>query len=165
MYLRPLLPQDRDSLAALIERIATFTAEEKTVARELIDDAVANFGHSHYRVIVAFADAEAETETVAGYICYGPTPMTKHTFDLYWIVADPDRRQAGVGRQLLAAMEETLRQQGGRVVRVETSSQETYGGVLRFYERTNFVLAGRIPQFYHDNDDLLIFYKLLEPAG
>jgi ribosomal protein S18 acetylase RimI-like enzyme len=158
-----LLPQDRDSLAALIDRVENFTAAEKTVARELIDEAVAEFGHSHYRVIVAFDDPAAEKEDAVGYICFGQTPMTKHTFDLYWIVSDPTRRRGGVGRQLLDAMEETLRRQGGRVIRVETSTQDTYGGTIRFYEKTGFELAGRIPEFYHEHDDLLIFYKLLTP--
>jgi ribosomal protein S18 acetylase RimI-like enzyme len=89
--------------------------------------------------------------------------MTAHTFDLYWIVADPSRRRAGVGAALLGAMEQTMRRDGGKIIRVETSSQETYGGVKRFYDREGFLLGGRIPRFYHDADDLLIFYKTVGP--
>ena len=44
---------------------------------------------------------------------------------------------------------------------VETSSQETYGGTIQFYERTGYALAGRIEDYYRLGDDKLIFAKKL----
>jgi len=32
---------------------------------------------------------------LGGYICYGPTPMTDGTYDLYWIASDPRVRGQG----------------------------------------------------------------------
>jgi hypothetical protein len=44
---------------------------------------------------------------------------------------------------------------------VETSSQETYGGTIQFYERTGYELVGKIKDYYKSGDDKLIFAKRL----
>jgi hypothetical protein len=44
---------------------------------------------------------------------------------------------------------------------IETSSQETYGGTIQFYERTGYELVGKIPEYYKVGDDKLIFAKRL----
>jgi len=130
------------------------------IALELIDEAVQKKDQSSYKIIVAL-EPEGEEERILGYICFGKTPMTEHTYDLYWIAVDPERRGRGVGNQLLKAMEESLRHNGGRTIRVETSSRETYDGTLEFYTNTGFIMVGRIPKFYQENDDLIILCKTL----
>jgi len=44
---------------------------------------------------------------------------------------------------------------------IETSSQETYGGTIQFYERTGYELVGKIKEYYKPGDDKLIFAKRL----
>ncbi len=44
---------------------------------------------------------------------------------------------------------------------IETSSQETYGGTIQFYERSGYELVGKIPEYYKPGDDKLIFAKRL----
>ena len=46
---------------------------------------------------------------LVGWICWGPTPCTIGTFDLYWIVVDPAWQGRGVGSALVAEMEGQLR--------------------------------------------------------
>ena len=132
------------------------------MALELIDESIRRPQDSGYRCIVVIETA-GETEIPVGYICFGQTPMTRHTCDLYWIVVDPDRRDKGYGKTLLRAMEESMLAVGGRNIRVETSSKETYTGTIRFYHNEGFTQAGTLPGFYGDGDDLLIFYKQLAP--
>ena len=127
-----------------------------------MDAAVANLAGNDYEVLVAELDEGAETILV-GYVCFGPTPMTRHTWDLYWIVSDPARRTARAGSALLDALVALLGQRGGRVLRIETSSTEVYGSAQRFYARNNVIEAGRIPDFYEDGDALLVLYKVIEP--
>src|SRR5678816_1605623 len=78
--LRPLSPSERGDLVALIEGDALFTPEEKSVAVELVDDALADPG-GEYHVLLAHSGAQ-----LLGYVCYGTTPMTDGTWDLFWIV-------------------------------------------------------------------------------
>ena len=90
---RPATLSDRPELGELLARIENFTPEEVTCACELIDLGIA--GSPDYVVQVASSD-----ERVVGYICYGPTPMTEGTYDLYWIASDPQARGKGVGAAL-----------------------------------------------------------------
>jgi GNAT superfamily N-acetyltransferase len=89
------------------------------------------------------------------YACFGRTPMTDATYDLYWLVTAAERRGQGLGAALLADVERELRSRSGRTIRVETSSLEGQGGALRFYLRVGYQEVGRIPDFYRPGDDLI----------
>jgi ribosomal protein S18 acetylase RimI-like enzyme len=103
----------------------------------------------------------AERERLLGYICFGPTPMTDGTFDLYCIATDPGARGQGVGSALIRAMEDELKGRGGRIVRVETSAQEAYGPTRGFYQANHYEEEARFRDFYKPGDDLVILAKRL----
>jgi len=153
--IRPLSARDRAPLQQLLTKDELFTREEVSVALELIDAALAEPG-GEYRVLCADLDGK-----LAGYICYGPTPMTEGTWDLYWIATHPDARGLGVARALAAHMEQQLRGLGARQVRVETSALDGYGAARAFYERLHYPVAAVLPDFYKPGDDLLVMLKRL----
>ncbi len=95
------------------------------------------------------------------YACFGFTPMTEATYDLYWLVTDAGRRGQGLGALLLATVEDDLRARGARTVRVETSSLEGEGGARRFYVRSGYAEVGLIADFYRPGDDLVTLAKRL----
>jgi ribosomal protein S18 acetylase RimI-like enzyme len=66
-----------------------------------------------------------------------------------------------VGKRLMKFAEEEIARRGGRMLLVETSSQETYGGTIQFYEKTGYELVGKIKEYYKPGDDKLIFMKKL----
>jgi ribosomal protein S18 acetylase RimI-like enzyme len=80
---------------------------------------------------------------------------------LYWIAVDPTRQGRGIGRALYAAFVAELAPAGRAQIRIETSSQESYGKTGGFYERLGFSVDGRLRDFYAPGDDLLIFYRRL----
>lgn len=100
-------------------------------------------------------------ESLAGYVCYGPTPMTDGSWDLYWIVTHPDARGLGVATALVRRMEAELRALGARRIRVETSRLDGYGAARAFYERLGYPLVAVLPDFYRPGDDLLVMLKRL----
>lgn len=128
-------------------------------ALELVEAAcgAAPAEHPDYRVLVA----DPGGEELAGYVCYGPTPMTAATWDLYWIASSPAFRGKGAGHLLLLAMEEAVRGRGGTNVRIETSSQGEYAATRSFYERHRYPEASRLRDFYKPGDDLVTLYKRL----
>ena len=155
MDIRPLEGKDRESLASLIRRIETFSPEEVEVAIELVDLALQP-NNRDYRILVADRDG-----TLVGYICYGPTPMTEGTYDLYWIASDPTVRGQGVGASLISGMEADLRRQKARLIRVETSATEAYGPTRGFYASMKYTEEARIRDFYKVGDDLIMLSKRL----
>ena len=150
---RPLTHADRAPLGALLARIPQFSPDEVEVALELIDASLHDPVTSGYACLVAHDGA------VVGYICFGPTPMTESTWDLYWIAVAPERQGQGIGRALYDGFVAHIRAQGGRHIRIETSSKESYAATGGFYERLGFSVDGRLRDFYADGDDLLIFYR------
>ena len=159
MQTRPLTPADRAPLAALLGRIPQFKPGEVEVALELIDASLHDAAASGYTCLVA------HDEGVVGYICFGPTPMTESTWDLYWIAVAPSLQGRGIGRALYEAFVAHMRGRGGRHIRIETSSKESYAATGGFYERLGFSVDGRLRDFYAAGDDLLIFYKEFPASG
>jgi len=136
-----------------------FSQVEIATAMELVDEALKSGEESGY--IFAVLESTTPDKKVRGYACYGPVPLTESAYDLYWIVVDPVSQGTGLGRRLLQYVEQDIRNRGGSMVLIETSSQESYGATVRFYERSGYDLAARIRNFYKIGDDKLVFQKEL----
>src|SRR3954471_11582694 len=162
--IRPLVAADRSGVFRILENAGNFTPEEVGTALELIDEWLELGEHSGYLTYVLESQAEGDSEVLA-YVCFGPTPLTESTYDLYWIAVDKSKHRGGVGKRLLKFAEEEIVRRGGQMLLVETSSQETYGGTIQFYEKTGYELVGKIKEYYKPGDDKLIFMKkLVAPA-
>jgi ribosomal protein S18 acetylase RimI-like enzyme len=161
--IRPLVAADRSGVFRILENAGNFTPAEVAIALELIDEWLELGEHSGYLTYVLEA-RDSDKAEVLGYVCFGPTPLTESTFDLYWIAVDKSKHRGGVGKRLLKFSEEEVVRRGGRMLLIETSSQETYGGTIQFYERTGYELVGKIPEYYKPGDDKLIFAKRLAPS-
>ena len=156
--IRPLVAADRSGVFRILESAGNFTPEEVATALELIDEWLDLGEHSGYLTYVLEAEGE-ESKEVLGYVSFGPTPLTESTYDLYWIAVDKSKHRGGVGKKLMKFTEEETLRRGGRMLLIETSSQETYGGTIQFYERSGYELVGKIPEYYKPGDDKLIFAK------
>lgn len=157
MQIRPIAPGDRARILEIVTATGNFTPAEIAIAMEVVDEALADPAapRGDYRAYVV----EDGAGRVAGYECHGPTPLTDGTYDLYWIAVDPACQGSGYGRALLGFAESDVRSTGGRLLLIETSSQESYGDTIRFYERSGYPLEARIKGFYRRGDDKLIFAK------
>jgi ribosomal protein S18 acetylase RimI-like enzyme len=162
--IRPMVAADRGGVFRILETAGNFTPEEVATALELIDEWLELGEHSGYLTFVLEAQGEDSAE-VLGYVCFGPTPLTKSTYDMYWIAVDKSKHRGGVGKRLMKFAEEEILRRGGGMLLIETSSQETYGGTIQFYERTGYELVGKIPEYYKPGDDKLIFAKRLAVPG
>jgi ribosomal protein S18 acetylase RimI-like enzyme len=88
--------------------------------------------------------------------------MASRRFDMYWIGVHRDAHRLGIGSRLLLAAEESMRAAGGEYIYVETSSRPLYEPTRRFYEKHAYQLVARIPFFYADDDDRLVYLKNLK---
>ena len=102
---------------------------------------------------------ERDGARVLGFACYGPRDLTSGVYDLYWIAVDSRTHRNGVGRRLLSATEEAVRQAGGRMLIAETSGTAQYEPTRSFYFGTGYAAEAIIKDFYSEGDDLFIFIK------
>lgn len=127
------------------------------VALELFDDAMA--GGPDYEFVGAF-----EGDTLIGYACFGATPATDNTFDLYWIAVHPAAQRSGGGGVLMAEVERRLERRRARLLVVETSSRDDYAPTRRFYEKRGYEVAAQLRDFYNRGDDRVVLTKYLTAA-
>lgn len=154
--IRPMVRKDKSTIMDILRTLPEFTPEEVVVAEELIDAYLETSSISGYLVLVAEVDA-----VVTGYVCYGPTPLTRGTWDVYWIAVDPGGQGQGVGRALMAFTEARIKESQGRLVLVETSGRPDYAKTRRFYNSIEYREAARVLDFYAPGDDKLILEKRL----
>jgi ribosomal protein S18 acetylase RimI-like enzyme len=139
-----------------------FRNDEVLVALELFDASL-GVDTGVRDVDYAFVGAADADDRLIGFACYGPTPDTDRTYDLYWIAVDAACHSAGIGTTLLAEAEKRLRREAARLVVVETSSRPDYEGTRGFYLRRGYVEAARVADYYGPSDGRVIFTKRLQP--
>jgi ribosomal protein S18 acetylase RimI-like enzyme len=148
---------DGAQIHAINVAITIFSKEEVETVDELWNDYLLQGSErSGYFFIV-----DRDGASICGYACYGPRALTSKTFDLYWIAVDPRIQHGGVGRRMLASVEDAIRKLGGRLLFVETSGLPEYEPTRLFYLATGYKLEATIKDFYKDGDDLVIFTKHL----
>jgi ribosomal protein S18 acetylase RimI-like enzyme len=157
MDIRPLVLKDRTRLHSILIDSRAFTSEEIDVAMELIDIVLEDQNQEDYK-IACMVDGH---DQAIGYICYGRTPMTQGTFDLYWIVVDPSFQGKGAGSKLLDFFEKEVRKMKGRLILADTSSVPEYEKTQKFYLRKGFQEVSRISDYYWPGNDRITFCKRL----
>ena len=173
IFLGDMTPKDRPRVQAILEATHVFRGEEIDVAIELFDcvfgspigadaaltaNAVNPPANSDYFFLGAFTPEEE----LAGFACYGPTPGTDRTYDLYWIAVDPAVQGSGSGTIILNEVERRLKGLNARMLIVETSSRSDYGNTRGFYIQRGYVEAARARDFYAPADDRITYTKRLQ---
>ena len=151
-----------------------FRTDEIEVALELFDETFsktndgpvranrdeARSGDGSYRFLGAVQrDPSKRTEELAGFVCWGPTPGTDRTWDLYWIAVDPAVHGRGAGSMLMAEVERRIQKESARLLVVETSSREDYEPTRRFYLGRGYEEAARLGSFYAPDDERVVYVK------
>ncbi|MCX6357891.1 MAG: N-acetyltransferase [Candidatus Aureabacteria bacterium] len=157
--IRRLEARDRAAVEGMLHRASEFRPDEVACAMELVDDTIRR-GHRESDYVALCA--ELPGTGVVGFLCYGKTPLTQATYDLYWIVTDIAHRGRGVGKQLLCHLEDILRERGTALLVAETSSLPAYAQARGFYQRKGFREESRIRDFYAPGDDRVIYCKRFE---
>lgn len=152
--MRNLERRDLPELERILVATGAFNSAEVDCALELLNLVLDDPAQKDYLVAVA-----EDGGKVAGYILYGPVPLTAGNFDIYWIATDPEAQGKGLGRRLMAFAEADARQRGARMVCLETSSQGGYERTRRFYDRAGYIQESCIRDFYKPGDDRLTYVK------
>jgi ribosomal protein S18 acetylase RimI-like enzyme len=146
--------EDRPHITKILHDIPEFKPFEVAVAEELIDSYLDDPSGSGYHILVAQVDSNVE-----GYICYGPTPLTEGTWDIYWVAVAQARQDQGIGSSLMESAEKEILKAKGRLTIIETSSTPLYEKTRNFHISQGYEVVARIPDFYALGDDKLILQK------
>ena len=158
MFRESVAADDPRRIRELVSATGFFHADEVAVAEELVTERLRLGEASGYLFLLA----EDAAGRLAGYACFGPTPCTASSYDLYWIAVDPAFQKGGLGRELSRRCEAIIRQRGGTRLYAETSNRPQYASTRAFYERTGYRLASLLDDFYAPGDGKATYLKVLE---
>jgi GNAT superfamily N-acetyltransferase len=155
--LRQLNASDRGRIEEITRAVGLFREDEIPVALEVFDEAV-RISSSDAPYVALGADVDAR---LAGWICWGPTPCTLGTYDLYWMAVDPSVQGSGIGTALINEMERILAGRA-RLIVVETAGRPDYSATRAFYEARGYRATATIPEFYGPGDDQVVYVKSVD---
>jgi len=156
--IRKLRKEDVSDIKNILENSNSFSSEEIECALDIVNAYFANHNQNDYKFLCCEQD-----QRVIAYSCYGPTPLTRGTYDLYWICVNPEFQNQGVGTRLLNEVEKNIMDNNGRLIVVETSSHEKYLPAIKFYKKNGYVVVSVIEDFYSEGENKIIFLKRLNP--
>jgi len=157
LCVRPAVSSDRAAVIDILTDTPEFAPVDFDVACELLNAYLKDPKGSGYPTFVAECDG-----SIAGYVCFGQTPLTEDVWDIYWVAVGRGVRGKGIGRALIESTETEVRKLGGRMLLIETSSTESYQPARQLYLRMGYRLAATVSDFYKEGDNKVIFQKKLK---
>jgi D-alanine-D-alanine ligase len=152
-------PADLAALRRLVDSTGVFYPEERAIAIELLEERLKRGARSGYEFFFAEQDGD-----LVGYCAWGTVPLTRGSYDLYWIAVAPRVQGLGIGRRLMALAEGAIARRGGGRLYIETSSRGAYLRTRRFYRAANYAQAARLADFYAPGDHKIVFCKRIPRA-
>lgn len=152
--IRPTRPEETPELVEIARETNVFKPMELVALREVLDDYHAQMQALGHRSITFERDGRP-----IGFAYYAPAAMTDRTWYLYWIAVAKHTQARGTGSQLLRLAEQEIRDSGGRLLLIETSSLPHYEPTRRFYLKHGYEIGCTLSDFYAHGDDLVVFRK------
>ncbi|HVY67043.1 MAG TPA: GNAT family N-acetyltransferase [Gammaproteobacteria bacterium] len=151
-------PADVPALRRLVASTGVFHPEERAIALELLEERLARGARSGYEFF--FAERAGR---LVGYAAWGNVPLTRRSYDLYWIAVAPATQGQGVGQALIRLTERAVAGRGGGGLYIETSSRAVYARTRRFYRDAGYREVARLRNFYAPGDHKVVFCKTIRP--
>ena len=151
--LRPVTPQDSPAVVDLVVAAGMFTRDDAAFLGKALG---ADDGST---CLVEDADDGAG---LASVLLYRPEEAADRAFDLTMIAVRPDLQGGGRGAALMRHAEQDLRERGQRLLVVRTSGTPQYDGTRAFYRGLGYSEDARVPDYWTDGDDLVMFTTRLE---
>lgn len=127
---------------------------------ELLDDMIADYFNNPNSSDI-WLTLEVDGAPVVIAYC-APERLTSGTYNLYLIAVLKDHQGKGLGASMMQYIEQMLKEQGHRVLLVETSSLPEFELTRRFYDKSNYRREAVIREFYQKGEDKIIFWKKLQ---
>lgn len=148
---------DRIIIEGILRSTGFFYEFEIQTALEIADETLAKgTDGSGYHWIKA-----TDEDGLVAFANYGKNAFSTHSWDLYWIAVHQNSRNKKLGSLLLKAIEDDVRQIGGKILWIETSGRPLYAPTEKFYQRNGYMLQASLKEFYGPGDPKQIYSKKL----
>jgi len=150
--IRKVIKTDIEALIEVLNSIELFQAE-------MLEDMIADYFNNPKTKDIWFT-ALQNNQPIAIAFC-APEKLTEGTYNLYAIGVKNEIQGKGIGSQMMAYIEKHLKQNGNRILIVETSGSKEYQLTRKFYKNLNYTKEAVIREFWSVGEDKVIFWKKL----
>lgn len=154
--IRPAVLEDKQKVLLFLSASSVFRDNELKIAEQVFDDGAREGPGGEYLSYVAEQD-----NSIVGWVCFGPTPCTVGTYDIYWIAVDPSKRGNGLGSALINFAENKIKNSNGRMIVIETSSTNLYLPTRSFYTKRGYLQMASVENFYAPGDGKVVYAKFV----
>jgi GNAT superfamily N-acetyltransferase len=148
---------DRKSIEVILRSTDFFYEFEIETALELADETI-NYGQEKSGY---FWMKITDEDGLHAFATYGKNSFSTHSWELYWIAVRNGSRKKNLGSVLLKAVENDIRNAGGKILWVETSGRPLYASTEGFYKKNGYSLHASLKDFYATGDPKQIYSKEL----
>jgi GNAT superfamily N-acetyltransferase len=103
----------------------------------------------------------SDEDGLIAFAQYVKESFSVHSWNLYWIAVHQNSRHRKLGSVLLKAVEDDIRNNGGRILWLDTSGRPLYAPTEKFYIKNGYTLQASLKDFYAPGDPKQIYSKVL----
>ena len=152
-----IVPKDRKSIEEILRSTEFFYEFEIRTALEIADETLEKGSEASGYFWMKITDEDG----LVAFANYGKNAFSTHSWDLYWIAVHQNSRNKKLGSVLLKAIEDDVKNRGGKILWIETSGRPLYASTESFYRKNNYELQASLREFYGPGDPKQIYSKVL----
>lgn len=151
--IRPVTKTDIGGLKKVLESSELFPPE-------YLDGMISDYFNNPETQEIWFTYIDNNEQVAIGYCV--PEKLTDGTYNILAIGVSQNSQRAGVASQMMAYIEHRLKQKDGRILIVETSSDDAQIAARNFYRKIGYLQVAIIKDFWKEGEDKVIFLKKLQ---
>jgi ribosomal protein S18 acetylase RimI-like enzyme len=150
--IRPVSKSDIDGLKKVVDSSELFPSE-------YLDEMISDYFDNPETQDIWFTYLADNKSVAIGYCA--PEKFTDGTYNLLAIGVSEDSQRKGIAREMMKYIEQLLKHNGGRILIVETSTDDAQIGARKFYKQIGYTQEAVIRDFWKDGEDKIVFWKKL----
>ncbi len=150
--IRAVLKSDTEGLKKVVDSSELFPSD-------YLEEMISDYFNNPDTQDIWFTCVDNEKQVAIGYCV--PEKLTEGTYNLLALGVSQDMQRKGIASQMMSYIEQQLKQKDGRILIVETSSDDAQIGARQFYHKIAYTQAAVIKDFWKEGEDKIVFLKKL----
>jgi ribosomal protein S18 acetylase RimI-like enzyme len=150
--IRPVYKSDINELKKVVDSCELFPSE-------FLDEMISDYFNNLETQDIWYAYIDQNIPVAIGYCV--PEKLTDRTYNLLAIGVSKDFQRQGIASEMMKYIEQFLKNSGGRILIVETSTDDAQIGARNFYKTIGYTHTATIKDFWSDGEDKIVFWKKL----
>ena len=142
-----------------INQIKKVVDSSELFPSEYLDEMISDYFNKADTEDIWFTYIENNTAIAIGYCV--PEKLTEGTYNLLAVGVLKESQGKGIASEMMKHIEHLHKEKGGRILIVETSSDDAQIAARNFYKKIDCIQEAVIKDFWKDGEDKIVFWKKL----